>query len=90
MSTHDYLKLLDWSGRQLRHGKRGRIPTRLPPLLTRLRVTEDGWLAMVKDFGRLFRRATGSPASLAKAAARRDQAWLHSARSSRTRFTGSA
>jgi len=90
MSTRDYLKLLDWSGRQLRQGKRGRIPTELPPILTRLGMTDDGWLAMVNDFGRLFHRAAGSPASLAKEAARRDRAWLHSPRSSRDLFTGTA
>jgi len=32
MSQWDYLKLLDWSGRQLRRGKRGVIPRELPRL----------------------------------------------------------
>jgi len=90
MSQRDYLKLLAWSARQLRHGRRGRIPPGLPPILTRLGVTEAGWLALVKDFGRLFHRAAGSLASLAREAARRDQAWLHSSRTSRNLFTGSA
>ena len=39
MSQQDYLKLLDWSGRHLRHGKRGTIPAALPPILSRLGVS---------------------------------------------------
>lgn len=86
MSQEDYLKLLDWSGRQLRHGKRGSIPETLPPILTRLGVSRDGWMTLMKDFGRIFHRAAGNPASLSKEATRQETRWLHGTRSSRGVF----
>jgi REP element-mobilizing transposase RayT len=35
-SLKDYLELVDWSGRAIRHGKRGHIPENTPPILERL------------------------------------------------------
>ena len=32
----DYLELVDWGGRQIKHNKPGYIPAHLPPILTRL------------------------------------------------------
>jgi hypothetical protein len=32
----DYLELVDWGGREIRHNKRGYIPAHTPPILTRL------------------------------------------------------
>jgi REP element-mobilizing transposase RayT len=87
MSQEDYLKLLDWSGRQLRRGKHSTIPETLPPKLTRLGISEDGWLTLVKDFGRVFHRAAGNPASLSREATRRNRRWLQGARSSQRAFT---
>lgn len=34
------------------------------PILTRLQVSEEGWLKLVTRFSRLFRRAAGTPQSL--------------------------
>lgn len=34
----DYLELVDWGGREIKHQKRGHIPTHTPPILTRLRM----------------------------------------------------
>jgi REP element-mobilizing transposase RayT len=90
MTQSQYLQLLDWSGRQVSRGKRGAIPAGLPPILARLGVSEDGWLKLVKDFGRLFRRAAGSPASLAREATRRERRWLHGTRAGRSVFTETA
>jgi hypothetical protein len=82
MTQSEYLQLLDWSGRVLSRGKRGSIPSEPPPILARLGLSEDGWQSLVKDFGRLFRRAAGSATSLDREATRRDQAWLHGTRQS--------
>ncbi len=38
MSFVEYLSLLDWTGRQLREGKRGAIPQDLAPILERALV----------------------------------------------------
>ena len=43
----DYLKMLDFSGRQLREGKSGAIPDHLAPILDRLRINKDHWLDVV-------------------------------------------
>ena len=34
----DYLELVDWAGREIKHNKRGYIPTHTPPILTRLKM----------------------------------------------------
>ena len=38
MSLEKYLELLDWTGRQVREGKRGAIPASLAPILDRLGI----------------------------------------------------
>ena len=37
-----YLTLLEWTGRQLRAGKRGAIPGQIAPILERLGVIGEG------------------------------------------------
>jgi hypothetical protein len=65
MSFAEYLNLLDWTGRQLRADKRGAIPQDLAPILERLQIGgEAGWLQLMGQFSRLFRRAAGRPQSL--------------------------
>jgi hypothetical protein len=64
MSFADYLNLLDWTGRQLRADKRGAIPQDLAPILERLQISDEGWLTMIGQFGRMFRRAAGRPQSM--------------------------
>jgi putative transposase len=34
----DYLELVDWGGREIKHNKRGYIPASTPPVLSRLRM----------------------------------------------------
>jgi len=76
MSLSKYLELLDWTGRQLRSGKRGTIPPDLAPILERLGLDTTGWCDLVKKFGKLFKRAAGSAESLSSEAARRGQSYL--------------
>jgi hypothetical protein len=64
MRFEDYLQLLDWTGRQIRQDKRGAIPSDLAPILRRLQLSRDGWLDLLQEFSRLFRRAAGTPSSL--------------------------
>jgi REP element-mobilizing transposase RayT len=64
MTFAEYLNLLDWTGRQLRHDKRGAIPADLAPILERLHVSGEGWLQLMGRFSRLFRRVAGRPQSM--------------------------
>ena len=41
MTLKKYLELLDWTGRQIRKDKRGRIPATLVPILERLKLDAD-------------------------------------------------
>ena len=52
VSLAEYLRLLDWTGRQIRRDKRGAIPADLAPILERLHVAGDVWVEQVKHFGR--------------------------------------
>ncbi len=73
----EYLRLLDWTGRQARKDKRGCISPDLAPILERLHVASDHWVETVLHFGRWFRRAAGRAVSLAEEAARHDRHWMH-------------
>jgi len=39
LTLAEYLQLLDWTGRQLKPGKRGAIPKNAPPILDRLNLS---------------------------------------------------
>jgi len=38
INLKDYLELVDWGGREIKHNKRGYIPAKAPPILTRLKM----------------------------------------------------
>ncbi|QDS93090.1 hypothetical protein FF011L_18450 [Roseimaritima multifibrata] len=76
ISLPQYLELLEWTGRQLRVDKRGKIPESLAPLVERLGVDVEGWFLLVKRFRKVFRRAAGTPESLAAEAKRRGTSWI--------------
>ncbi len=64
MTLDQYLKLLDWTGRQLRKDKAGRIPSEFAPILERLDCSAESWLDLVKNFRKRFRTEAGRPATL--------------------------
>lgn len=66
ISQSDYLQLLDLWGRSLRAAKQGRIRPDVPEILDCLAVSPEGWLSLVSDFSRLFRRAAGTESSPAR------------------------
>jgi len=76
MSLTRYLELLDWTGRQVRRDKAGSIPASLRPILERLGLVPDAWCNLVQKFGQLFKRAAGSPDTMAAEASRRGQSWM--------------
>jgi hypothetical protein len=72
----DYLELVDWSGRQLRRDKRGKICTSLPPILERLDIAGDVWVAEMTHYGRWYYRAVGSLETLHSYCEHLGQRWL--------------
>ena len=59
LGFEDYLRILDWTGRQARSDKRGMIPHELRPILDRLGVRGESWVDCVENFGRWFHREAG-------------------------------
>ena len=65
----DYLKVVEWTGRQIREEKRGAIDEELPCILTRLDIDEEHWLYMTQNFESCFKTLVGAVHSLRKACA---------------------
>ncbi len=61
IGTVDYLKLLDWTARQVVPGKRGSTPESVPGILERLSLDPKTWLVLVTRFGKLFNNVAGRP-----------------------------
>ncbi len=76
MHWPDYLKLVDWTGRALRRGKRGAIPAELPPILARTGTEPDYWVQEMRHYGRWYYRAVGSAHSLQQYCEHLGQQWL--------------
>ena len=81
-----YLSLLDCTGRELRAGSRGTIPTRLSPILDGLGLNSECWLETVLHFGRWFKRAAGGRDSLAAGALRSGRRWFQGQRTATIAF----
>jgi hypothetical protein len=90
MSLKDYLNLLDWTGRQGRLDKRGKIPETLKPIFARLGICGEMWSDLVWNFRRYFGQRAGSPDHLREDAASRERHWHRGQRAARPCFTPSA
>jgi hypothetical protein len=82
----EYLRLLDWTGRQICQDKRGSIPSDLAPILNRLQVLPETWTSVVREFGRWFGTAAGRADALAAEATRRSRQWLRGTSRSQSVF----
>ena len=87
ISLNQYLTLVDWTGRQIKEGRKGKIPDHYLPILDRLDIESDRWLDTVAGFGGLFCRVAGKVASIRKAAQRAGRQWLRGLNSSRQAFS---
>ena len=76
MPLEKYLLLLDWSGRTLREGKRGAIPSDAAPILDRLGLEVDYWLRGLQEVGEWFSDFAGQPTTLRQFAAEKGLGWL--------------
>jgi REP element-mobilizing transposase RayT len=76
-TVDDYLTVLDATGRLVKAGKRGRIPRELAPILVRLDLSVEAWLATMLGFRAFaFTSAVGSASALALEASRRSLRWI--------------
>lgn len=82
----EYLTLLDWSGRQLKEGKRGAIPAHLAPILARLKVNGSSWMKLVTQLDTLFTNVIGRAESIAERAAKSGRQWYRGQRACREVF----
>ncbi len=64
----DYIKLVDWSGRIIRAGKRGYISNSHPPIIDRLDIAPETWINLVTQFENRFKGLVGSAKQLKRAA----------------------
>ena len=76
LSSDDYLQLIDATGRLFKTGKRGAIPQELAPILTRLDVDLDAWLATMQGWREFLGRVVGEAASRAAAQTAHGVKWL--------------
>ena len=76
-TVDDYLTLLDATGRLLKAGKRGAIPPELAPILARLDLSVDAWLATMLGWRMFaFTSALGHAATRTSEAAKRGLRWV--------------
>ncbi len=89
-SLSDYLELIDTTGRVLKEGKKGSIPDKLLPILSRLNLTSSGWLSIAENLEQHFYHAIGHSVFMAefcnqfrkrlpKGISRANQCYLHAA-----------
>ena len=75
ISLLHYAELLDWTGRALVRGKRGRVEGESPRLLTQQGLAHNAWLETVQGVGKQFATAVGAPSRLDGAASSRGTRW---------------
>jgi REP element-mobilizing transposase RayT len=76
LSLDEYLTLVDMTGRIIREGKRGAIPAALEPILRRLDIDIDNWVACMLGFRQFLGAAVGSVAARVVEAGRRGLQWM--------------
>ncbi len=84
----DYLELADWTGRAIRGGKRGYIPSDVPPILTRLGVEAENWIETVRHFRRHFYDFVGPGDILAQHGRALGRRWLRGVGACRKLLSG--
>lgn len=85
-TSTDYLRLVDWTGRCIRAGKRGFIASSEPPILNRLGIDGEAWTEVMSRRGSILGRAMGRLDLLRLHAATLGQEWLRGMRRSHQLF----
>ena len=76
IGTADYLQMIDWTGRQLAPGKRGRMAGEVPTCLKEIDPDPFRWTTRVRAIGSGYWRVVGSAQDLGAFAFRIGQRWL--------------
>jgi len=87
MDVDEYLELLDWTGRQHRTDKKGKIPTELDTILTRLELDQETWLDTVKHFDSWFHNVAGKLDAIRNAALEAGSRWFAGVKGAKTAFS---
>ncbi len=80
LSESTYLQLVDWTGRQIRRGKHGRIPDHVLPILEGLEINTRRWVRTVERYGSLFHRLVARAEEMADTARAKGCRWFHGVR----------
>lgn len=83
----DYLELVDWTGRAIRHNKPGEIHAALPPILQRLQISGRPWLAEIRHYGSWYGRAVGAAARAREYCEATGTRWVKGITSSSAKLT---
>jgi len=86
ISLEEYLTVLDETGRIMRKDKRGAIPEKLMPILTRLGIKPEGWPRLVGELGTDFSCFIGDTHSIREAARSIGRRWLKGIRAAQCAF----
>ncbi|UHQ23255.1 hypothetical protein LVB77_00645 [Lysobacter sp. 5GHs7-4] len=72
----EYLALVEWTGQQVRSGKRGALPRSTPAVLTRIEPKPERWPVRVRGIGSRYWRVAGEVEDLTARARDLQQRWL--------------
>lgn len=74
-TPEDYFDLVDKTGRAIRDDKRGFIASAVPPLVSRLGINPDKWLAHVQGFEKRYAGCAGSGDKIREYARQFNRGW---------------
>ena len=60
----EYIQLVEWTGRQVKAGKRGYIASEIPAIFQRLKINTAAWLHNCEGLEKTYYRVIGSAARL--------------------------
>ena len=86
----DHLRLLEWTGRQIRSDKRTAMPANFEPLFERLGISTELWVDCVVNFWSWFCSSVGRPRAMESVAETRGHNRAISINSARRAFTSTA
>lgn len=85
---HDYLELLDWTGRAIRSDTHGAIDSALPPIMQRLKIDANAWRVAMRPAGNVFGRAMGRLNRMRLHARTLGQSWIRGLQAAESLYTG--